>query len=304
MGKNSKTRRPSGLAKTLGPLAERVNAALARWLNDRQIPPTLANALRYVTLLGGKRLRPALVLLSAQAVGRGPDWRTDPMPAAVAVEMIHCYSLVHDDLPAMDNDSLRRGRPTAHVAFGEAMSILAGDALLTRAFEVIARGVPNKALAAQLVAELAAAAGPAGMIAGQVADMALCPVPRGAEGCRYIHQRKTAALFRAAARMGGLCAGASPAQLKALTGFAERLGLAFQAADDLLDATAGAKALGKTPGKDARARKRTYVACFGTARTGKLVDRLTRQALAALKPLGRRGSRLAEVAELLCRRDR
>jgi geranylgeranyl diphosphate synthase type II len=296
---------PAGeLGALLASFAAAVNEALAKWLGDARVPPALAAAMRHSALDGGKRLRPALVMLSASAVADARSWPVDPLPAAVAMEMVHSYSLVHDDLPAMDNDTLRRGRPTTHVAFGEAMAILAGDALLTRAFEVIVRGVPDLAIAARLVGELAAAAGPAGMIAGQVADMGMCDLPAGADGVRFIHLRKTAELFRAATRMGGLCAGATETQLAALGEFGQTLGLAFQAADDLLDATATAKVLGKTPGKDAQAHKRTYVAELGLTGAAQLVDELTRQALTALDVLGDQARDLRTLATLLCRRDR
>lgn len=293
-----------GLGELLGPLLAPVEAALERWLTDDAVPAPLGQAMRYAALAGGKRVRPALVLLAAEAVADRSAWPADPMPAAVAVELVHCYSLVHDDLPAMDNDTLRRGRPTCHVQFGEAMAILAGDALLTRAFEVLTLGVALPALAARLVAELALAAGPAGMVAGQVADMALCPTPPGAAGLEYIHRRKTGAMIACALRMGGLCSGADEAQLAALTDFGRSIGLAFQVTDDLLDATASSNDLGKTAGKDAQAGKHTYVGALGLAKTAQLAGRLTEQALAALSPFGPRGQRLAQLARLLARRDR
>ena len=291
-----------GLGELLGPIAETLRPALGTSLADASVPAALAEAMRYACLDGGKRLRPALVLLSAEAVADRQHWRVDPLPAAVAVELVHCYSLVHDDLPAMDNDTLRRGRPTVHVRFGEAMAILAGDALLTRAFEVVSRYPPDKAVAAELAAELAAAAGAAGMIAGQVADMALCDVPAGAAGRRYIHLRKTAALIRAAVRMGGICAGADAAQLQALSEYGEKAGLAFQITDDLLDATAAAEALGKTPGKDARAGKRTYATELDHDRARRQADQLTQQACRALDVLGAGAEKLRRLARLLARR--
>ena len=226
------------------------------------------------------------------------------LPAAVAVELVHSYSLVHDDLPALDDDTLRRGRPTAHVRFGEAMAILVGDALLTKAFEVLATGIANGRIAARLVAELALAAGPAGMIAGQVADMGLCEVPEGAPGRRYIHDRKTGALMRSAVRMGGICAGAEKAELEALGRFGEKIGLAFQVTDDLLDATGPADVLGKTPGKDAEAGKRTYVAEIGVEQTRNVAADLCLQAVEDLQPLGERAEKLRRLAALLPERDR
>ncbi len=295
---------PESIETLLGPLADAIEPALAAALDDPAVPPALAEAMRYAALDGGKRLRPALVFLSAEAVADPAQWRMDPAPAAVAVELVHCYSLVHDDLPSMDNDVLRRGRATCHVRFGEPMAILAGDALLTRALEVLARADGDRALAAELVAELAAAAGPAGMVAGQVADMALCAVPEGEAGRRYIHLRKTAAIIRAAVRMGGLCAGAGPDELDALSAYGEALGLTFQIADDLLDVTRPAEVLGKTPGKDAQAGKRNYAAELGVDRARREVRRLTQQACAALDALGGRGRQLKELAVLLSGRDR
>jgi len=295
--------RPAALADVLGPLAARIEPALAAALDSPGVPAALARAMRHAALDGGKRLRPALVLLSADAVDAPARRRADPTPAAVAVELVHCYSLVHDDLPAMDDDLLRRGRPTVHAKFGEAMAVLAGDALLTRAFEVLAE-TPEKALATDLVGELAAGAGAAGMIAGQVADMALCDVPPGEVGRRYIHLRKTAALIRAAIRMGARCGGADDETLAALSDFGGQLGLTYQIADDLLDATRPAEALGKTPGKDARAGKRTYATELGVETARGQLAALTAGACTALDFMGPRARRLKELAALLARRDR
>ena len=193
----------------LRPYAEAVNSAMASALTDDAVPATLGKAMRYACLNGGKRLRPALVMLAAETVAEEEHWFADPVGAAVAVEMVHCYSLVHDDLPAMDDDTLRRGRETCHVKFGEAMAILTGDALLTRAFEILSGGFADAGIAMKLIGTLSAAAGPEGMVAGQVADMELCEVPSGDTGRRYIHLRKTAALLRGAVRVGGICAAAS-----------------------------------------------------------------------------------------------
>ncbi|MDY7010230.1 MAG: farnesyl diphosphate synthase [Planctomycetota bacterium] len=294
----------NGLADLLAPYAESVNSAMASALTDEAAPATLGESMRYACLNGGKRLRPALVFLSAETVAEPKRWPADPTPAAVAVEMVHCYSLVHDDLPAMDDDTLRRGRPTCHVKFGEAMAILTGDALLTRAFEVIASGYTESARLTELIGTLASAAGAGGMIAGQVADMGLCEVPEGDAGRRYIHLRKTAALLTAAVRMGGICAGADEDQLYALEAFGENVGLAFQVADDLLDAVGSAGEIGKTPGKDARAGKRTYAGELGIEHARRLVADLTGRAGEALEPFGNRAKKLRKLAELLARRDR
>lgn len=291
------------LTQLLGTYSRQVDDDIERWLVAEGTPPTLADAMRYCVLGGGKRLRPALVLMSCQAVGGDAN---DELArrCAVAVEMIHCYSLVHDDLPAMDDDTLRRGRPTAHVKFGEAMAILAGDALLTRSFAVLAGGArdANAQRAAQAVAELAQGAGEVGMIAGQVADMDLCPVAEGLEGLRYIHSRKTGALIRASVRMGAICGQASPAVLEELSRFGENLGLAFQMVDDLLDATGQAATLGKTPGKDAASGKRTYVSLLGLEAAGAMAKEITAAAVESLTSLGAGAASLRQLAVLLTER--
>jgi geranylgeranyl pyrophosphate synthase len=290
----------NGLSGLLGPLARKCEADLRRWLTEDQTPSTLAQAMRYCALGGGKGLRPSLVMLAAQALG-GNQKDELTRRTAVAVELIHCYSLVHDDLPAMDDDMLRRGRPTAHVQFGEAMAILAGDALLTRAFGVL--GEARDAKVPNLVHELAAGAGGCGMIAGQVADMGLCPVRGGAAGLSYIHSRKTAALIRSAVRMGAICANAAPDELAAINDYGENLGLAFQLVDDLLDVTGQVALLGKSTGKDARSGKRTHLSQLGLAKAQKLASGLTRKATKALAPLGPRANKLVMLAELLAQRE-
>jgi geranylgeranyl pyrophosphate synthase len=272
-----------------------MEADLQAWLVEPGTPESLADGMRYCTE-GGKRLRPALAGLAAEACG-GVAEDESVRRAGLAVELVHAYSLVHDDLPAMDDDDLRRGRPTAHVKYGEAMAILIGDALLTRAAGLLAEA-PSPA-AARLVAELATGAGPIGMVGGQVADMDLCELPDGVEGLRYIHRRKTGSLLRSAARMGAIAADATADDLAAITTFAEQMGLAFQVFDDLLDATGTAEEIGKTPGKDAAAGKRTYVSELGLAAAREMGRELTCDAQAALEPLGRRGERLATLARLL-----
>jgi geranylgeranyl pyrophosphate synthase len=284
-------------------LAERTDAALDRWIAAADVPPELAEAMRYAALGGGKRLRPAMLILAARAAAGGKEPSTDPLPAAVAIELVHCYSLVHDDLPARDDDDLRRGRPTVHVKYGEAMAILVGDALLTQAFAIVAEQVRPASVAAALVAELARGAGPAGMIAGQVADMALCQVPPGREGLDYIPARKTAAMFASAARMGGLCAAAGAESVDALGRFAEDLGLAFQIKDDVLDATATSDQLGKTAGKDARSGKRTYPSVVGMEPSAAAAGELSRRALEHLDCFGAAGAPLRELAGLLLERQ-
>ena len=289
------------LNEFLAPHAARAEAELERWLVEPEAPAPLAEAMRYCALGGGKRLRPAIVYLAAGAAGDAGDAGGELVGrAAAAVEMVHAYSLVHDDLPAMDDDDLRRGRPTAHVKFGEAMAILASDAILTRAFGVL--GEAPDARAGRLVAELARGAGAAGMVTGQVADMGLCCVPDGMEEFRYIHLHKTAALLEAAARMGGLAGGGGEADLEALGEFARTLGLAFQVVDDVLDVTGAAAELGKTPGKDARAGKPTAVAALGLDGATALAERLTEQAVGSVARFGPRGRGLVTLAQLLGRR--
>lgn len=287
------------LADLLAPYAQRVEQDLGRWLIEPDVPAEPAEAMRYCVHGGGKRLRPALVLLACEATGGDSNHET-PRRCAVAVELVHTYSLVHDDLPAMDDDELRRGRATAHVRFGEAMAILVGDALLTRAFGVLA-GTDSHAIA-PLTAELARGAGPAGMIAGQVADMGLCELPDGPEGLDFIHMHKTATLIRAAVRMGAICADADEDTLGALTRYAENLGLAFQLTDDLLDVIGTVEQTGKSTGKDVAGGKRTHVAELGLEQAHRRCAELTEQAMEALKPLGAPAEGLGKLAEMLADR--
>ncbi len=290
------------ITATLADLAGRVETAMEQWVASPGVPTELAEAMRYAVLGGGKRLRPALVLLSAKAVCEGAPPATDPMPAAVALELVHTYSLVHDDLPAMDDDALRRGRPTVHVKCGEAMAILVGDALLTRAFAILAEMIDDPKTAVALTAELARAAGPSGMIAGQVADMALCTFPEGAAGLEYIHQRKTAAMFAAACSMGAICGGADAPTRSTLAAFGSDLGLAFQITDDLLDTTATSEQLGKTAGKDAAAGKRTYPALLGPAESALAAEQASGRATGRLDTLGSAADSLRSIVEMLLAR--
>ncbi|MDP6635262.1 MAG: polyprenyl synthetase family protein [Phycisphaerae bacterium] len=286
------------LGDFLARYAQRCNEHLEQWLVEPGVPEGLAAAMRYCVMNGGKRLRPGLVQMAGEL---GTDGDPDlTARAGAAVELVHCYSLVHDDLPAMDDDVLRRGRPTAHVQFGEAMAILAGDALLTRAFSLLTES--GSARAGRLVLELGRCAGPAGMIAGQVADMKLCDVPEGLEGVTYIHLRKTAALLKASAAMGGVSAALTDPDIDALGQYGQALGLAFQVFDDILDVTADAGTLGKTPGKDADSDKRTIVAQLGLDGARKLGKDLSDQAVAALDGFGRRAEKLLHLANLLTKR--
>ena len=290
----------SAVETRLASLARTADRALERLLPRAAEPPTrLHEAMRYSVFGGGKRLRPALAILACEALG---GRRAAAMPAACALEMIHTYSLIHDDLPSMDDDDFRRGRPSCHRAFDEATAILAGDALQAQAFGTIARKVRRPALAAALVAELADAAGSLGMVGGQQFDLSGTS-KTDARGLERIHRMKTAAMFRGSARMGALCAGASAAWLSKLGVFGESLGLAFQIVDDILDVSGTASELGKTPGKDSAQDKATYPALFGVEPSRRRADHLAKQALKAIAPLGRKGRALAALAEYIVARS-
>ena len=223
-------------------------------------PGRLGEAMRYSVFAGGKRLRPALVLLWTELAGASLE---DGLPTACAVELVHTYSLIHDDLPAMDNDDYRRGMPTSHKKFGESMAILAGDALLTLAFEVLVRPPRRNTLGARLVEELAVAAGARGMVAGQVADIDGEKRPPERNLVEFIHRHKTATLIAASCRMGVLSAGAGKRVLDLADDYGYKLGVLFQMTDDLLDELGSAQTLGKTPGKDLRQGKQTWPAVVG-----------------------------------------
>ncbi len=253
-----------------------LDRALAAWLPaPPECPARLHEAMQYSLLAGGKRMRPVLVLAAADAVGLGhPDARTLALPAACAIEMIHTYSLVHDDLPAMDNDTLRRGRPTAHVVYGDALAILSGDGLLTEAFALLARepALDAPAIAArklQTIALVARSAGAWGMVGGQVLDLQWEGAARQARldddvaRLQDVHARKTGALLRASVGAGAIMAGGTPEQIAAIDAYATELGLCFQIVDDVLDVEGTAAELGKQPGKDEAAGKLTYPALFG-----------------------------------------
>lgn len=265
-------------------------------------PATIHRAMHYSLFAGGKRIRPILCLAAAEACGGDP---AEALPLACAVECIHTYSLVHDDLPAMDNDDFRRGRPTCHKVFGEGIAVLAGDALLTVAFEIAAqsRGWPRYPHR-QLILELARAAGSRQLIAGQVADLESEGKSIPLRDLRFIHERKTSALLCCAVRLGGMSANCTPKQLDALTRFGSNVGLAFQVIDDILDITQTSEKLGKTAGKDVKAQKATYPALVGLERSKQIAEQLTQKAFAALEPFGRRGTALRALAEFLLRRDR
>ena len=267
-------------------------------------PATLHRAVRYSLFAGGKRIRPILVLASGEAVG---GEREELLPLACAVEMIHTYSLIHDDLPAMDNDDLRRGKPTSHKVFGEAVAILAGDALLTRAFHLMAE-TPADWDATRLRRRIAAAAilgeacGTTGLIGGQIEDLESEGHAIGAEALERLHRAKTGALLGACVRGGAVLGGADEADLARLARYARASGLAFQVVDDILDATEAAAALGKTAGKDAAVGKATYVSVHGIDGARGLAAGLLTEALDAIAPFGARGELLEEMARLIVER--
>ncbi len=272
---------------------KRIDAELDRLVPPESAPPqTIHRAMRYSLFAGGKRIRPILCLEAAHAVG---DHAPCAIEAACALEMIHTYSLIHDDLPALDNDDFRRGRPTCHKQYGEAMAILAGDALLTRAFEVLRD--------ARLVYELASAAGTVGgMIGGQVADLEGEGQPPTAGLLESIHRAKTGALLRASVRMGAIAAGAEERQLEALACYGTHIGLAFQIVDDLLDVEQPSEKLGKTAGKDAQQQKITFPAVYGLEVSHRMAEQERTAAHAALNGFDERASRLRELADLIVQR--
>jgi geranylgeranyl pyrophosphate synthase len=280
--------------------ATRVEVYLAEWLDGRPLPASLAEAVRYAVLGPGKRLRPILIVRSAEAVGGRAD---EALAPAAAIEMIHAFSLVHDDLPALDDDDLRRGRPTLHRHAGEALAILAGDALLGLAVELLIDRLPQR-LAVPVCRELIG--GCNRMIAGQVCDTLPGAHPTGTarERLETIHRNKTGALIRAACRAGAICGDATPPQLEAVTAFGEAVGLMFQVVDDLLDVTGTTEELGKTAGKDARQDKLTYPALLGVEGSRAEVQRLRGEALEALEPLGRGAGPLRELCDYLSARTR
>lgn len=279
----------------------RVDDALSRYTElGPGCPDRLREAIRYSLLAPGKRLRPLLVLLAAEACGGATS---STLPAACAVEMVHAYSLVHDDLPAMDDDDLRRGRPTCHRAFDEATAILVGDALLTLAFEVLLRDVHPGALAAQCCAVLAQAAGATQLVGGQADDLAEQFSEGGVESLEAIHRRKTGALFLAALELGALTAGADQPRLAALRQFGRALGLAFQITDDLLDVRGNADAMGKRAGKDKHRGKLTFPGLLGIDESARRAADLVVDARAALRPLAPYANGLEALAQYVLERD-
>ena len=279
-----------------------VDSALKTYLPPASTKPgTIHQAMRYSIFAGGKRLRPILCIAAAESCeGR----MENALPAACAVEMVHTYSLIHDDLPAMDNDDFRRGKPTNHKVYGEAVAILAGDALLTLAFEVLAATRPTRRYSiADQIRELARASGSRALIAGQVADLEAEGKNITLAQLRFIHGAKTAALLTSSIRLGAISANASDSDLTALTIFAQNLGMAFQVIDDILDVTQTSEKLGKSAGKDVTAQKATFPAVLGLEKARKEAHRLTEKSLAALDPLGKRADRLRKLADHLLQRE-
>jgi geranylgeranyl diphosphate synthase type II len=284
--------------------AVEVNEWLDRLVPSETTPPEqLHRAMRYSLLAGGKRLRPALVLAAGEAFGTDTD---DLMPAACAIEMIHTYSLIHDDLPAMDNDDLRRGRPTCHKAFGEAVAILAGDALLTQAFRVLAADAPKRDAERQVrvIREVATAAGTVeALIGGQMADIESEGENVDGSTLEYIHRSKTGAMIAASVVVGGIVAGANGDQVEKLRAYGQCIGLAFQIADDILDVTSTSERLGKTPGKDQAANKATYPAIHGIAASQTQARELVAEAVEIVSSLGLKTQVLEEIARFIIARS-
>ncbi len=283
-----------------------VEEALDRYLPSVDTPPQLVHqAMRHSVFAGGKRLRPILVIAGAEVAGAEAS---GVMPSACAVELVHTYSLVHDDLPVMDNSPTRRGRPTCHVVFGEAMAVLAGDALHALAFELFVQNgeIPGCAPArvVQAIGELTRGIGTAGMVGGQVLDLLAVGGRLSEETVRQIHRLKTGSLIQACLRIGGILGGARPDDLDTLGRYGEHLGLAFQIVDDILDVVGEEAKLGKGTGSDATLAKVTFPSVFGLARSRELAAEATRQAIAAAQPLGERSGRLCDLAEYLLARER
>ena len=303
----------ASLAEYLDTRRAQIGAALTRFLPAApDCPPGLEAAMRYSLDAGGKRLRPILALAAAEAVG-GSSGHTEQavaaaLPAACAVELIHTYSLIHDDLPAMDDDSLRRGRPTNHVVHGEGLAILAGDGLLTEAFALLALEPREPELASRKIRAIqviASAAGACGMVGGQAIDLQAVGSATSfdEQSLQDMHARKTGALIRAAAVAGAVMGGGTDAVIRAVEEYGRQLGLAFQIVDDILDVEGDAQALGKTAGKDARAGKPTYPSVYGLEASRRLAAERHEHAIAALRPAGLQQSRLADIASWVVKRS-
>lgn len=281
---------------------KKIEQTLTRYLpKETTKPSTIHKAMRYSLFAGGKRLRPILCLAANEAIGGKLE---NAIPLACAVECIHTYSLIHDDLPCMDDDDLRRGKPTSHKVFGEGMAVLAGDALLTIAFELAAKSKgSSRYSAADILAELAHASGSLGLIAGQVADLEGEGKKIDPNELLYIHEHKTAALIASSIKLGAMSANATPDQLKRLTRFGKNLGLAFQVIDDILDITQTSEKLGKSAGKDLTAQKATYPALLGLEKAKAEAARLTKLAMNELKFFGKKAEALEAISRFLLERQ-
>lgn len=307
---------PDELEEYLGERRALIDEALERYLPGAGDPPKeIHEAVRYSIFAGGKRLRPVLVLAAAEAVGGQVE---QALGAAAAIELIHTYSLIHDDLPAMDDDDFRRGRPTCHKVYGEAMAILAGDALLTQAFILLSQALPadqgepvgassvQTTVEARLrvIQEIAQAAGSKGMVGGQVVDILHEDREVDVPTLQYLHIHKTGALIRACLRVGGILASAGPEQLDALTRYGERIGLAFQIVDDILDLEGSLEALGKQAGSDLRKKKATFPALLGIEESRQWAHRLVSEAKQAVMIFGDRRAALQAIADFVVMRRR
>jgi geranylgeranyl diphosphate synthase type II len=282
--------------------AQSVNDTLQGILDHQDITGDLKEAIRYTLESPGKRVRSVLLLWCCELVCG--QINSNAEAASAAIEMVHTYSLIHDDLPAMDDDDMRRGLPTCHKAFDEATAILTGDALLTLAFEILAKEIDSPEVAVRLIRQLAEDAGASGMIAGQMADLKAHEFTGTREILEHIHIHKTAKMFRCAAVMGALCGGATQKQLDCLGEYGLRVGLAFQIADDILDETASSEQLGKTAGKDLKAAKCTYPAVVGLETARMLQEQVTSEAVATLKPFGKKADILRELARAMLQRTK
>ncbi|MFH1716481.1 MAG: polyprenyl synthetase family protein [Planctomycetota bacterium] len=282
--------------------AQSVNYALERILARQDIDGELKESLKYTLGAPGKRVRSVLLLWCCELISGQVNRNAEI--AAAAIEMVHTYSLVHDDLPAMDDDDFRRGMPTCHKAFDEATAILTGDALLTLAFEILAKEIDEPVVAVGLIGQLAQDAGVTGMIAGQMADLKAEKTAGTKEMLEYIHINKTAKMFRCAAAMGAVCGGATQKQFESLCAYGLHVGLAFQIADDILDETASSEHLGKTAGKDAKAAKCTYPSVVGMDKAKELRKKLTSGAIAELEQFGDKADTLRQFATALQERTK
>jgi geranylgeranyl diphosphate synthase type II len=298
-----KSETSSSLKSALAVKAALVERVLAD-LFDRQteIPPRLKEAMEYMMSGGGKRIRAALAMWACEVVSG--KLNRDAQVAAAVVEMVHTYSLIHDDLPAMDDDDMRRGKPSCHKQFDEATAILAGDGLLTLAFEMLSTEIENSDTAVRMIRTLSEAAGPSGMIAGQVADMNSPHANGSMQRLQYIHMNKTAEMFAASTALGAMAGGATQEQLSAMIEYGMKIGLGFQIADDLLDISASSEQLGKTAGKDAEQGKLTYPALIGEEKSRKIFEKLTCEAVCALQIFGKDAETLRQLAMELLNRSK